>query len=280
MPSEFVAGLQASLPEHLADSCWNVYARPSSRSTMEDARSVVAGQGEDWLVHSAAMQPQFSEKPCFAVIAAEQSAGRGRSGRNWSSVAGSGMYATFAVFPPRDEFLEALSLIVGVAVRRSLLEFGVEAGLKWPNDVVISCGQEFKKISGVLIERTQGSGTSLLSIGIGINVAASEEAAAVGGTSLADLGVKTSVTEVFSAAARCLEAVLLELFEAKRGALLSEWRSASVMNGLLVKRDGDEEFWRVRGIDDRGGLLVYSPGGAGREETIYSGEVLVYAAGS
>ena len=72
------------------------------------------------------------------VLALEQSGGRGRQGRSWSSPRGQGVYATLAQPYAEPELLPALPLLVGVGLCRALaphLPHGCK--LKWPNDLVV-----------------------------------------------------------------------------------------------------------------------------------------------
>lgn len=103
------------------------------------------------------------------VVAEKQSSGRGRRGRVWVSPYGANLYYSLGlqldggVYP-----LEGLSLTIGLAVRRALVEFGCETvGLKWPNDLLL----DGRKIAGILIELA-GDPSSICQvvIGIGINV--------------------------------------------------------------------------------------------------------------
>jgi biotin-(acetyl-CoA carboxylase) ligase len=77
------------------------------------------------------------------VLALEQSGGRGRQGRSWSSPHGQGVYATLARPYGQPELLPALPLLVGVGLCRALaphLPHGCR--LKWPNDLVVPNGLE------------------------------------------------------------------------------------------------------------------------------------------
>jgi len=77
------------------------------------------------------------------VLALEQSGGRGRQGRSWSSPRGQGVYATLAQPYAKPELLPALPLLVGVGLCRALaphLPHGCR--LKWPNDLVVPHGSE------------------------------------------------------------------------------------------------------------------------------------------
>jgi len=88
---------------------------------------------------------------CFAVIASEQTAGRGTQGRVWSSTSGN-LFLTFAVKMAAIRTpLQLTPLRVGVLLRNTVASFTANPGdieLKWPNDVLIGK----KKVSGILIE--------------------------------------------------------------------------------------------------------------------------------
>ncbi|MGI8411740.1 MAG: biotin--[acetyl-CoA-carboxylase] ligase [Solirubrobacteraceae bacterium] len=92
------------------------------------------------------------------VTALEQSAGRGRQGRRWTAPAGRGLLCSLVIRdPPR-----LLSLAAGVAVAEIV---GVDARLKWPNDVLLGGS----KVAGILVEGRPQEGWAVL--GIGVNVA-------------------------------------------------------------------------------------------------------------
>jgi BirA family biotin operon repressor/biotin-[acetyl-CoA-carboxylase] ligase len=99
-----------------------------------------------------------------AVVAAEQTAGRGQAKRTFASDSG-GLYLT-AVLPYAGDALEVrgFALAVGWAVRETLLHLGVaQLRLRWPNDLMV----EARKVGGILIE--QGGPDTLL-VGVGLNV--------------------------------------------------------------------------------------------------------------
>lgn len=103
------------------------------------------------------------------VLTAEvQTAGRGRRGREWLSPFGRNLAVSIGadIDRPAAE-LGALSLVVGVAVRGALLEYGLsDLELKWPNDVLM----EGRKLAGILIELAQPTRPAQVVIGIGVNV--------------------------------------------------------------------------------------------------------------
>lgn len=107
------------------------------------------------------------------VAAHIQTKGKGRRGRTWISQLGASL--TFSVlwrFQTGAAALSGLSLVVGVALIRALLEAGIDdAQLKWPNDVLVLHNTQGKKLAGILIE-LQGDldGPSVAVIGIGLNL--------------------------------------------------------------------------------------------------------------
>jgi BirA family biotin operon repressor/biotin-[acetyl-CoA-carboxylase] ligase len=106
-----------------------------------------------------------------AVMAREQTQGRGTKGRTWHSPAGHGLYASFILRGPGGgpvPFPHLLPLAAGLAAADAVLSVaGIEVRLKWPNDLV-HCG---KKLGGILSEGVTGAiGGDFAVVGIGINV--------------------------------------------------------------------------------------------------------------
>lgn len=106
----------------------------------------------------------------YLIAAASQTAGRGRSGRNFHSPAGSGLYFSLAFPWKKDETPVLLTTMTAVAVARVLeMTFNVEVGIKWVNDLFL----KYRKICGILTEAVTDleSGQTLsLVVGIGINL--------------------------------------------------------------------------------------------------------------
>ena len=125
-----------------------------------------------------------------AVVAEEQTAGRGRRGRTWDSSARAGLWWSLLLRPhiPADR-LGWLPLVVGVGVARGLhAAAGVQVELKWPNDVLVSG----RKLAGILAERlADGS----VVVGVGINVDQDESELPEGGASLRTSGHSVDRTE-------------------------------------------------------------------------------------
>jgi BirA family biotin operon repressor/biotin-[acetyl-CoA-carboxylase] ligase len=104
--------------------------------------------------------------PFAAVIAEEQTAGRGRGGRRWDSPPARGLWMSVLLRPPAAESARLAPLLVGLALCRALdrvLGGGAAARLKWPNDVLL----EARKVAGVLCE---GAAGGAVVAGVGVNV--------------------------------------------------------------------------------------------------------------
>jgi BirA family biotin operon repressor/biotin-[acetyl-CoA-carboxylase] ligase len=105
------------------------------------------------------------DAPVGAVAATdEQTAGRGRLGRDWVAPSGSSVLASVVLHPevPTASLAE-LSLVAGRACAQALAEVAeVVPTVKWPNDVLI----DGRKVAGILAEAREGR----VMLGIGINV--------------------------------------------------------------------------------------------------------------
>jgi len=96
-------------------------------------------------------------------IAEYQRSGRGRGGNSWVCPEGEGLLFSLVLDPDVDFSLwYRMSLAVGLAVVNVVRGYGIEATVKWPNDIYVGD----KKLGGVLIERVN----ELLVVGVGINI--------------------------------------------------------------------------------------------------------------
>ncbi len=104
-----------------------------------------------------------------AVMALNQTRGRGRAGRSWITPIGKNVALSVILrphLPPRDTVL--LGFLASIAVAETVEETGVpEARLRWPNDVLV----RDRKVAGILSEAVVSGGyVDFLVIGIGLNV--------------------------------------------------------------------------------------------------------------
>ncbi len=103
------------------------------------------------------------------VLAEQQTAGRGRSGRSWHSEKTSGIYMTLLLRPPISPLhAPVLTLLTGLAIRDAVLEeTGLTPDLRWPNDLLV----HGKKCGGILTEmHAEPDRVHFVVIGAGLNV--------------------------------------------------------------------------------------------------------------
>jgi BirA family transcriptional regulator, biotin operon repressor / biotin---[acetyl-CoA-carboxylase] ligase len=109
---------------------------------------------------------QEGEPEGTVVVAEEQRAGRGRLGRGWASPKGGLWFSVLLRPPAAPAEAPVLSLMAGAAVADALRKgLGLEARLKWPNDVLVSG----KKLCGILAESRSDARLEYVILGIGIN---------------------------------------------------------------------------------------------------------------
>ncbi|MDR1130716.1 MAG: biotin--[acetyl-CoA-carboxylase] ligase [Prevotellaceae bacterium] len=103
------------------------------------------------------------------VVCREQTEGRGQMGNQWESAPGENLTMSLILRPENiaSNKLFLLSKAFALAVVRSLTCYGVEAVIKWPNDIYV----KGRKIAGILIEHSFTGDKLVFSvIGLGLNV--------------------------------------------------------------------------------------------------------------
>lgn len=189
------------------------------------------------------------------LVAEEQTAGRGRLGRQWDSGSRAGEVLTFSLgLPLRMADWSGLSLAVGVSVAQSLHP---ELRLKWPNDLWL----RDRKLAGILIETTQVDTTRYAVIGVGINIA--PRAAAGLATPPAWLQELEPGIDAPQALQRVAAALVRDVqrFEAQGWA---PFQAAFAARDALAGREvrlSDGTVGQARGVDGRGALLVHTSEG-------------------
>lgn len=188
-----------------------------------------------------------------AVIFAEtQTSGRGRLGRAWSSEKG-GIYTSISlnIRLPVNE-IPKITLLFGLAVCRALEDYG--AKIKWPNDVLI----KGKKVSGILSEFVGEELSSMVVVGIGINVKNRIPEELRGkAISISEVDERVSITRTFEGVCREIS-YLLRIFPEKWRDILEEWRLRSDTLGKKVKINMHGEIVEgiAKDVDGDGGLIV------------------------
>ena len=214
------------------------------------------------------------------VVAGHQTAGRGRAGRTWVTPPGQAL--TFSVLLRPGLAAPSygwLALLGGLAVVGALGELGVEARLKWPNDVLVEGGEElagwgrWRKVCGVLGE-TKGDAAVL---GIGVNVAQTELPVPTAG-SLALIGVRVERVDLLGLVVSRL-AELEGRFRAFGGdaaasGLAAECTAACLSIGSRVRvllPGGESLEGLATGLGPDGSLQMTDSGGALR--AVLAGDV-------
>jgi len=206
----------------------------------------------------------------FLVLAERQIAGRGRRGRKWVSPFADNLYYSLVLrIEDGMRQIEGLSLVVGLAVMHTLRDMGVvEAGLKWPNDVLV--GE--KKIAGILLELVGDPADVchvVLGVGINVNMQSTDEVDQQWTSMGLEVGRDLDRNELVARMSGTLQGYL-ELHHASGfAAIQSEWEKYHLWQGRAVslvaginRIDGV-----VLGIDRQGALRLKVDG----VEKIFSG---------
>jgi BirA family biotin operon repressor/biotin-[acetyl-CoA-carboxylase] ligase len=219
------------------------------------------------------------------LVAEHQVAGRGRAGRSWETPARAALTVSVLLRPDvPSAALGWLPLVAGLAVVRTVGDAGVEARVKWPNDVLVPAADDvegfgpYRKVAGILAEVVPGDGGVV--VGIGLNVSQSPaELPVPSATSLALAGAES--VDRSALLARLVRALTDDVarLEAAGGdaavaGIADEYARASATLGAEVRAElagggAVVEGAAVRVADD-GGLVVTTADG---ERTVTAGDV-------
>ena len=238
---------------------------------------------------AAAVAADPAAWPAPALLVAEhQVAGRGRSGRAWQTPARTALTGSLLVRPdvPRER-LSWLPLLAGLATVRCLrATAGVEAVVKWPNDVLVPAPGAvaevagwgtYRKVAGILCELLPDGGAI---VGVGLNVLQVEDELPVpSATSLALVGAATTDREVLLTALEESFAQTLGRWQdaggdAAEAGLAGECAEVSATLGAHVRVDltgGGQVTGEAYGFGPDGSLLVREQDGTTR--VLHSGDV-------
>jgi BirA family transcriptional regulator, biotin operon repressor / biotin---[acetyl-CoA-carboxylase] ligase len=184
------------------------------------------------------------------VLADEQTAGRGRLGRRWTSAPGAGIWLALVERPTDARALDVLSLRCGLYAAEALEELAdASIGVKWPNDLYVGV----RKLAGILIEtRWRGTAPDWVAIGFGLNVVAPDLSTGVG----LRRGVpRLAALERLVPALRRAAAASRHLSDDE----LARWRARDVAAGRQLTAPA---AGRAAGISREGELLVRDAAGA------------------
>ncbi len=221
---------------------WRIEHRPVATSTHDVAALLARG----------------GATPPLAVVADEQTHGRGREGRRFHSPPG-GLYVSMLVAVPPGLDPAPIVAASAVAAAEALEDLGAsDVRIKWPND--LRFGE--RKVAGILLERPDGGAHALIGIGMNLDRVPADLPADVAArtVSVADgIGRVPGRTEVLLALLPRIDRRLAEARDPARHALLeAAWRRRQALLGreVVFRRAGRIERGVLEDVSFSRGLLM------------------------
>ena len=242
--------------------------------------------GRDLLVeHSltstnSVLKERYLSRPHgFTLIAEEQTGGRGRLGRSFSSPAQSGIYMTMLLHPVLPvSRIQFVTIAAAVAVAEAIEQTaGFSPHIKWVNDVLM----KGRKLCGILTEATiegETGAVSSLVVGIGVNLrpnpAWPDEVKAVAGA-VSDFGTPPRRAALAAAILSRFERAYALLDSCQDAALLTQYRSRLCCIGKPVTVIGPAATYQAEctGLNNEGHLVVRTADG--QTKALSSGEISI-----
>jgi BirA family transcriptional regulator, biotin operon repressor / biotin---[acetyl-CoA-carboxylase] ligase len=210
------------------------------------------------------------------VVADEQSAGRGRMGREWLAQPGANLLFSVLLRPGVEpEQVFAITMIMAVSAVESLhRKAGVRAGIKWPNDVYV----RHRKLAGILTEiDLKGSIVNHVVLGIGLNVNwhpdETGEIRAPATSLLLETGRAYRRADLLVWILEEFESGYRRFLKGELETFYSKWNELSLVLGRdVVIESGEERIYGKAVSIDRSGALILEEGN-GTRRSIVSGDV-------
>jgi BirA family biotin operon repressor/biotin-[acetyl-CoA-carboxylase] ligase len=206
----------------------------------------------------ALRQARLGADEGLCIVARQQTAGRGRQGRAWSSPRDGGSYFSIVLRPTLDsKHLALITLAAAVAAHEALTELGLRPDIKWPNDILVN----EKKLCGILAETAETPSGLAVVVGIGVNLTSK-----CFPDHLADSATSIEA-EIKSTRTVTLEGSLMKhfgyfytrLIDQGSAEMLQEWqRRSTYSNGKLVRATLQNAIIEgiTDGLEDNGALRV------------------------
>lgn len=212
------------------------------------------------------------------VVADSQTGGKGRRGRSWHTPRSTSIAMSLILKPELEaEYASMLTLVQAMAAVKAIEEIcGLEAQIKWPNDILVN----EKKVCGILTEMNlEMTEISSIIVGTGINV--NQECFP---EDISEIATSLKIEKKRTQSRADLIERICELFEEyyeifmetkDLSGVLEEYNSHLISMGRMVKvLDPKGEFTgEALGINSRGELLVKKE--TGETVNVYAGEVSV-----
>nr|WP_040925061.1 biotin--[acetyl-CoA-carboxylase] ligase [Saccharibacillus kuerlensis] len=214
------------------------------------------------------------------VVAEEQTSGRGRQGRVWHSPPGRGVWMSTVLRPEGPlTAVPQLTLLAAVAVCRAIRGVsGVEAGIKWPNDLLANG----RKLCGILLEAVVEDGRvrhCIMGIGIDANLEEGdypEELQDKVTSLLRESGTEVDRSALIAAVMNEFEQLYMLYAQEGFEPIRLLWESLSVTLGreIVVRDVRGERRGTAHGLGEQGELLMKTEDGA--LIPVYSGDIEIY----
>lgn len=259
---------------------------PGGLWTRLDLRTTTGSTNADAVAAARAGEPEG-----LVVVAEQQTAGRGRQGRTWVSPPRAGVAASVLLRPGTGRWAPVpparygwLPLLAGVALADAVTRVArLEAGLKWPNDLLVAG----RKCAGILAETVPGGrpGTPpavVLGIGLNVTVRAHELPADPGGLPATSLALAGAPVTDRDPLLRALLRALADWYlrwraaggEATGSGLAAAYADRCATLGRPVRAllpGGGELAGTARAVDGDGRLVI--SGGSGPDHVISAGDI-------
>jgi BirA family transcriptional regulator, biotin operon repressor / biotin---[acetyl-CoA-carboxylase] ligase len=208
------------------------------------------------------------------IIAEEQTAGRGRSGRTWFTPPNSALAFSLILRPSESELTQPAHFtgLGALALVDSLRKLGLESQIKWPNDVLV----EGRKVAGILVESAwTGSKLDSFVLGMGVNVLVGSEPS----PEQASFPATSIETELGQALNRTLllKYILAALVEWRprvgSDEFIKAWEKSLAFSGQVVQITDENEHrvsGELLGLEADGGLRLLSEN---RTVTVHFGDI-------
>ncbi len=218
-----------------------------------------------------------TDREGLVVVAEEQSRGRGRFGRQWSSPKG-GIWASVLLKPNVAPTQAAhLNVIASLAIAEAIeQQCSLRSLIKWPNDIVLGD----KKVAGILTEMAaelDRINYAILSFGIDVNNSISDELSAIATSIKNESGFKVDRVALFCLILKKLEDYYISWLKNGFDQILEKWKSRCVTLGKKVEVKGLNEILKGEavGVDENAQLILMTKNG---KRTLSAGEVSILQA--
>lgn len=210
------------------------------------------------------------------IIADKQTQGKGRLGKVWNSPKDASISMSMLLRPQIEpDKVSAITLVAGISISEAISHTtGLEAKIKWPNDIVINA----KKVCGILTEMhtSQGQvGYVVVGVGVNVNIDHFDEqlpyATSLKLEAQRIFDREMIIQEYLKVFFKYYKVYIQEGFEKLR----EKYKANCInLNRQVIISSGKEKFeGLVKDIDKEGSLIILD--GKGEERTVFTGEVSV-----